>query len=117
MQSQLQSRARSAPGVDDARLYCTFRQQLPHDVLKDAFDRAAPGLEYISKQAFKTGGKSIFCFVKYENSTAAQLAMLRLNGSLVLDQTLNVTIAEPPRTPSGGSKRRKTVNADEADAE
>ncbi len=117
VQSQSRWEARAAPVIDDARLYCTFMQQLPHDVLKDTFDRAAPGLEYISKQAFKKGGKKTYCFIKYADSTAAQLAMLRLNGTRVLDQTLNVTIAEPPRTPSGSSKRRKTINSEEDEKE
>ena len=101
-----------SPEPDRTRLYCTFRQQLPADTLRDAFFHAAPGLIYISKQNTKNGSQKTYCFVKYGDATAAQLAMLRLNGARVLDQILNVTIAEPPRAHSGVSKRRKTGNSD-----
>lgn len=109
-------RGSSAP-LETSRLYVSFSKPLPEDALKEKFDEAAPGLEYVSRHKDKC-----FAFVKYSSEAAAKLAVLRLNGSEVLGQPLRVSIAQPPRAGPGshapGSassssrKRQRTFDPD-----
>jgi len=87
---------------DASRLHVIFGKPLPEAEVHDAFDRAAPGLQYVSRHHNKP-----FAFVKYANSASAMLAMIKLHGSTLLGQKLRVTLADPPD--SSSRKRQRDV--------
>jgi hypothetical protein len=99
--------AQTAP-LETSRLYVTFPRQLPEEELRQRFNEAAPGLEYVSRPRDK-----LFVFVKYTSEAAARLALLRLNGKEVLGVPLRVSIAQP-RPES--RKRQRTNDASLANA-
>lgn len=87
--------------VSTSRLYVRFDHPFPSDdVLQEAFEKAAPGLEYVSRHMGKA-----FAFVKYTSAAAAAEARVNMNGAVVHGQKLRVSVAEPPRS---GRKRQRT---------
>lgn len=83
-----------------SRLYVVFERPMPEDALREHFDNAAPGLEYVSRH-----GEKLFCFVKYTTEEAAKLAKQTLDGATVNGQKLKISIADPPRAASTSRKR------------
>ena len=79
-----------------------FGRPLPEQDVHQAFDAAAPGLQYVSRHREKP-----FAFVKYSSSASAMLAMVRMHGSILLGQKLRVILADPPPPHGSDSSSRK----------
>lgn len=79
--------------LNNSRLYVRFDSPLEDEnILRENFEMAAPGFEYVSRHSGKT-----FAFVKYSTAASATLALHRLDGVSVEGKKLRVSIANPPR--------------------